>query len=78
MPFNSRRWQANTIVARVRASTAIGAANLDAAARAAGKLEVLRLAEDVSAGRISNDEAVAAFTQLVDNVSANPSETPSE
>lgn len=61
MPFNSRRWQAETIAARVRASTAISAADLDASERAERKLELLRVADGVDSGQISNAQAAAAF-----------------
>lgn len=68
MAFSSRRWQVATIVARVRASAAIGAADLDAATRATRKLDVLRIADGVDAGRISNERAVESFLQIVDGL----------
>lgn len=68
MSFNSRRWQVRTIVARVQATAAVGTAGLDTAARADRKLEILRIADGVDAGRVSNDEAVAAFERLVEEL----------
>ncbi|MWV57799.1 hypothetical protein [Rathayibacter sp. VKM Ac-2754] len=72
MVFSNRRWHVTTIIARVRASTSIGAAGLDAAARATWKLEVLRIADGVDAGRISNNEAVLAFTRIAEFAETGP------
>ncbi|QHC57684.1 hypothetical protein [Rathayibacter sp. VKM Ac-2760] len=72
MSFNSRRWQVRTIVARVQATAAISTAGLDAAARAGRKLEILRIADGVDAGRIGNEEAVAAFERLAAELGGLP------
>ncbi|MCJ1702711.1 MULTISPECIES: hypothetical protein [unclassified Rathayibacter] len=72
MSFNSRRWQVRTIVARVQATAALSTSTLDTAARADRKLEILRIADGVDAGRVSNDEAVAAFERLAQDVGHTP------
>lgn len=68
MVLSTRRWHVGTIVARVRASTAIGASALDATSRSNRRREVLRIAEGVDAGRIRNDEAAAAFARIAADV----------
>ena len=75
MVNSSRRWQVGAIVARVRASAAIGAAALDTATRAGLKLEVLRIADSVDAGRIGTEQAIDAFRRIVDEVTGGPSES---
>jgi hypothetical protein len=72
MSFNSRRWQVRTIVARVQATAALSTSTLDTAGRADRKLEILRIADGVDAGRVSNDEAVAAFERLARDVGRTP------
>ena len=72
MSFNSRRWQVRTIVARVQATAALSTSTLDTAGRADRKLEILRIADGVDAGRIGNDEAVAAFERLAREVGPHP------
>lgn len=76
MASSSRRWHVGAIVARVRASSAIGASGLDSAARAARKLDVLRIADGVDAGRLTSEQAVEQFLRIVDEVSAGPSTSP--
>ncbi|SMH51032.1 hypothetical protein SAMN06295885_3676 [Rathayibacter oskolensis] len=68
MAFTSRRWQVGTIVARVRASAAIGAADLATSARATRKLDVLRIADGVDTGRITNEQALAAFSRIAEEL----------
>jgi hypothetical protein len=75
MANSSRRWQVGAIVARVRASSAIGAAGIDTASRAALKLEVLRIADSVDAGLIGTEQAIAAFRRIVEQVTGGPSES---
>ena len=65
------RWHVGTIVARVRASAAIGASGLDAVDRAERRAEVLRIAGGVDSGRLGDDQAIAAFGRIVDGLQSD-------
>ena len=68
MVFTSGRWDVATIIARVRASNAIRASHLDAAALRHRSREVRHIARAVDRGRLSNTKAVAEFTRIADDL----------
>lgn len=69
MTRTATRWTSEALAARLRAQSAIDAAPRGLAALAAAEhLELLQTIENVSAARISVDDAVAKMTRISDEI----------